>query len=179
MTSSTVKLTIAIDPTLDDEERELTIRQLYRQLDKLDEVETLDRISNLDFPYASESIGQPKLAVSTIIGVLTADISKSSVLQVLKLVGRQIGGHKIEVDVEYNGKKIKLVVDHRDDFDTTIQGVRALMAEGDRAPVDQDLGGAVSAGDRDQATLPSTPVLSSDHSQPHSIWEKPCEKSPS
>ena len=67
---SNVKLTIAFDdPELDSEEREEQAQNLLAQMKDLDEVETLDRVLDLNPPQGNKSIG------AILSGMLTAEVS--------------------------------------------------------------------------------------------------------
>lgn len=111
-------LTLAItDPRLDDEERERMAQTLYRQLHDADgELGQVRR-------ERVAALSGAKSATTTIIGVLTAVLSTASLKAFFSYLTERLRGHEVTLEMEVNGRKIKIAAKSASD----------LMAAGDTA----------------------------------------------
>ena len=89
-------------PDLDSEELEAQAQSLLAQMRALDEIETVNRILDPNPPAGNKSMG------GILVGLLTAQVSKENALKLLSFLGERLGNKPIELEVEANGKKLKV-----------------------------------------------------------------------
>jgi len=101
--TSNVKLTIAFnDPDLDSEELEEQAQNLLAQMRDVDEIETVDRVLDPNPPVGNKAVG------AILVGLLTAQVNKENAQKVMGFLGDRLGNKAIELEVEANGKKLKV-----------------------------------------------------------------------
>ncbi len=89
---SNVKLQIAfIDPELGAEEREEEAQQLLSYLQKLDEVEQVDRVLDPNPPEGNKSLG------GFLVGMLTAQAKPKKIKALMGFLGDRLGAKPIEM----------------------------------------------------------------------------------
>lgn len=99
----TVQFTFAVnDPELDDEERQEIARKLLHQLRKLDEVEKVDRVEDLN-PEAGAKPG-----FATLVGFLTAEVNAKNIKAFLSFLGDRLGDKLIVVRVKVGEKEVEI-----------------------------------------------------------------------
>jgi hypothetical protein len=99
-TNSNIRLTIAFtDPELDPDERDEQAQQLITELRQIDEVETVDRVVDLNPPEGNKAIG------GFLVGLLRAEVSVANAKKLMGFLGDRLGNKPIELSVEGNGKK--------------------------------------------------------------------------
>lgn len=123
MTSvSNFKLTINLnDPDLEPEEQEEQTQRLLQELQTMDEVETVERLRDLNPPEGNKSFG------GFLIGLLTAEVNKANATQVLRFMGDRFGGKPIELEVEANGKKLKVTAHSREELEAAIKAAQDFV----------------------------------------------------
>ena len=121
--TSTIKLTIAFnDPALDREELEEQAQNLLAQLSDLEDVET-DRVLDLNPPPGNKAVG------AALIGILTAQVNKENAQKLMKFLGDRLGNKTIELEVEANGKKLKVKASSREELEAAIAAAQKFVAE--------------------------------------------------
>jgi hypothetical protein len=121
MTSETVKLTLNFnDPALDDEDRDEEAQKLLHQLRDLEEVE-VNRAVDLHPPAGNKSIG------ALLIGVLTAELNVENCRKVLGFLGDRLGGQPIELEVEANGRKLKVSAHSREELEAAMKAAQEFV----------------------------------------------------
>lgn len=124
MTSDNIKFTINFsDLTLDDEERDEEVENLLYQLHDLDEVEA-NRIVDPHPPAGNKSLG------ALLVGVLTAEVNVANCKKVLGFLGDRLGGKPIELEVEANGRKLKVTAHSREELEAAIKAAQDFIAVG-------------------------------------------------
>ena len=124
MTSDNIKFTINFsDPILDDEERDEEVENLLYQLHDLDEVEA-NRIVDPHPPAGNKSLG------ALLVGVLTAEVNVANCKKVLGFLGDRLGGKPIELEVEANGRKLKVTAHSREELEAAIKAAQDFIAVG-------------------------------------------------
>lgn len=102
-TNPNIKFTIAFnDPDLDSEELEEQAQNLLTQMRDLDEIETVDRVLDPNPPAGNKAVG------AILVGLLTAQVNKENAQKLLGFLGDRLGNKPIELEVEFNGKKLKV-----------------------------------------------------------------------
>ncbi len=124
MTSDNIKFTINFsDLTLDDEERDEEVENLLYQLHDLDEVEA-NRIVDPHPPAGNKSLG------ALLVGVLTAEVNIANCKKVLGFLGDRLGGKPIELEVEANGRKLKVTAHSREELEAAMKAAQDFIAVG-------------------------------------------------
>ena len=121
MTShSNLKFTITFnDPDLDAEERDEQAQQLMSELKQMDEVETVDRVLDPNPPEGNKAIG------GFLVGLLMAEVNVANAKNLMGFLGDRLSGKTIELEVEGNGKKLKVKASSREEL-------KAAIAEAER-----------------------------------------------
>jgi len=121
--TSNVKLTIAFnDPDLDSEELEEQAQNLLAQMRDLDEIETVDRVLDPNPPVGNKAVG------AILVGLLTAQVNKENAQKVMGFLGDRLGNKAIELEVEANGKKLKVKASSREELEAAIEAAQRFAA---------------------------------------------------
>jgi hypothetical protein len=124
MTTETVKFTIHFtDPELDDEDRESQAQNLLHQLKDMDDVES-DRVADPNPPEGNKSVG------ALLVGILTAEVNADNCKKVLGFLGDRLGGKPIELEVEANGRKLKVKAHSREELDAAMKAAQEFVNVG-------------------------------------------------
>lgn len=119
---SNVKLTIALEnPDLDTEEQEKETRNLLREIRDLD-VESAELVAVTEIPEGSKALG------GFLLGVLQAEVSFANFKKVLGFVGDRLGNKTIEMEVEANGKKLKVKASSQQELMSAIAAAQNFVA---------------------------------------------------
>jgi hypothetical protein len=120
---SNIKLTIAFnDPELDSEELEAQAQSLLAQMRDLDEIEKVDRVLDPNPPAGNKSVG------AILVGLLTAEVSSANVKKLLGFLGDRLGNKSIELEVEANGKKLKVKASSQAELMVAIEAAQKFIA---------------------------------------------------
>jgi len=123
MTASSVKLTITFnDPELDSDELEAQAQNLLDQMRDLDDVETVDRVLDPNPPVGNKAVG------AILVGLLTARVNKENAQKVIGFLGDRLGNKAIELEVEANGKKLKVKASSREELMAAIEAAQKFAA---------------------------------------------------
>jgi hypothetical protein len=121
--NSSVKFTIALnDPNLDSDELEAQAQSLLAQMRDLDEIETVDRVLDPNPPAGNKAMG------GILVGLLTAQVSKENALKLLGFLGDRLGNKPIELEVEDNGKKLKVKASSQTELTAAIEAAQKFLA---------------------------------------------------
>ncbi|MEH2280343.1 MAG: hypothetical protein V7K90_03205 [Nostoc sp.] len=119
---SNVKLTIALsNPDLDAEEQERETRNLLREIRDLD-VESAELVAVTEIPKGAMSVG------GFLVGVLQTEVSLANFKKLLGFLGDRLGGKSIELEVEANGKKLKVKASSREELTAAIEQAQKFIA---------------------------------------------------
>ena len=123
MTEKHFKLTIGFnDPNLDKEELEQEAERLLGLLKEMDEVESVSRVYDPHLPEGSKSVG------GFIVGLLTAEVSVENCKRLLGFLGDRLGGKPIELEVEVEGKKLKVTAYSKEELTVAVQAAQDFVA---------------------------------------------------
>ncbi len=121
---SNVKLTIALsNPDLDPEEQERETRNLLREVRELD-VENAELVAVTEIPEGSKALG------GFLLGVLQAEVSLANFKKLLGFLGDRLGGKPIELEVEANGKKLKITASSQAELTAALEAAERFVAGG-------------------------------------------------
>ncbi len=100
---SNVKLTISLDDSdLDAEELNKLTRNLLKQIKDSGEVEDANLVTVEEAPERTKAFG------GFLLGMLTAEVNPANFKRLLGFIGDRLGNKAIELEVEANGKKLKV-----------------------------------------------------------------------
>ncbi|MBD2518550.1 hypothetical protein H6G93_26985 [Nostoc sp. FACHB-973] len=121
---SNVKLTIALsNPDLDPEEQERETRNLLREVRDLD-VENAELVAVTEIPEGSKALG------GFLLGVLQAEVSLANFKKLLGFLGDRLGGKPIELEVEANGKKLKITASSQAELTAALEAAERFVDRG-------------------------------------------------
>jgi hypothetical protein len=124
MISENIKFTINFNSAdLDDEERDEEAQNLLHQLQDLDEVEA-NRMIDPNPPEGNKSIG------ALLVGILTAEVNVDNCKKVLGFLGDRLGGKPIELEVEANGRKLKVTAHSREELEAAMKAAQDFVEVG-------------------------------------------------
>jgi hypothetical protein len=119
---STIQLTVTFnDPDLDPEDREEEAQRLARQLSDFDEVETVKRVVDPHPPAGNKSVG------GFLVGILTTKIDSDGAKKVLGFLNERLMNKSIELEVEANGRRLKVVARSRLELEAAIQAAQKFI----------------------------------------------------
>lgn len=109
----TVQFTFAVnDPNLEDEERQEIARKLLQDLRKLDEVEKV----NLTKDLAQEEGARVVPLLSTLVGVLTAEVNLKNIQKVLGFIGDRLGDKPMIIKVKVGDQEVEIEAKSRQEL---------------------------------------------------------------
>ena len=120
---STVNITLAfVDPELDAEEREEQAQRFMAELRQLeDAVESVAPVVDPHPPAGNKSLG------AFLPGWLMAEVTVENAVKVLGVISDRLGGKPIEMELEGNGKKLKVSAANVEDLQAAIQSAKAFL----------------------------------------------------
>lgn len=120
--SAPIKVTINFnDPELDEDERETEVQKLLPQIRALDEVEDVSRVVDPAPPEASKGFG-------FLLGLLQAEVSVENFKALTGFLGDRLSGKSIEMEVEGNGKRLKVTASSQTELTAAIQAAQEFIA---------------------------------------------------
>lgn len=120
--ASNVKLTIAFnDPDLDAEEKDEQVQKLLTQMKELDEVEAVNRVLDPNPPEGNKALG------GILVGLLTAEVSPANIKALFGFLGDRLGNKPIELEVEANGKKLKVKASSQAELEAAIEAAQKFV----------------------------------------------------
>jgi hypothetical protein len=118
-----IKLTIGFsDLSLDLEERDKESLRLISELREIDEVEKVERVPDAEMPAMSKAFG------GFLVGLLTAEVNPKNIKSVFRFLGDRLGGKSIELEVEANGKKLKVSASSREELEAAVQAAQNFIS---------------------------------------------------
>ena len=120
---SNVKFTIAFnDPNLDSDELEAQAQNLLAQMRDLDEIETVDRVLDPNPPKGNKAIG------GMLVGLLTAQVNLANAQKLMGFLGDRLVNKQIELEIEANGKKLKVKASSQAELEAAIAAAQKFVA---------------------------------------------------
>jgi hypothetical protein len=119
---SNVKLTIALsNPSLDADEQERETRNLLREIRDLD-VESAELVAVAQTPPGAKVFG------AFLLGVLQTEVSIANFKKLLGFLGDRLGNKPIELEVEANGKKLKIKASSQEELTAALEAAQRFVA---------------------------------------------------
>lgn len=121
---SNIKLIIALkDPDLEPEELEERTRNLVREMEDVG-VEHAALVAVEEIPEGAKAFG------GFLLGLLQAEVSVANIKRVLGFVSNRLGSQPIELEVEANGKKLKVKASSQQELQAAIEAAQQFVAAG-------------------------------------------------
>jgi hypothetical protein len=122
---SNIKLTIGFnDLSLDPEERDRESLRLMSELKDIDEVEEVNRVPDGEIPAMSKAFG------GFLVGLLTAEVNPKNIKSVFRFLSDRLGGKSIELEVEANGRRLKVSAGNREELAAAVQAAQDFISVG-------------------------------------------------
>jgi hypothetical protein len=120
---SNVGLTINFnDPEVDPEDRDMEVQRLWSFMREIDEVESINRVLDPNPPEGSKALG------GFLVGMLTAQVNAANLKTLFAFLSDRLGGKPIELEIENNGKKLKVKASSREELEAAIQAAQNFIS---------------------------------------------------
>ena len=117
-----LKLTINFnDPDLSPEERDEQAQRFLAELKDMDEVETANRVLDPNPPEGNKALG------GFLIGMLTAEVNAANAKAAFGYLRDRLSGKPIELEVEANGKKLKVSAHSQAELEAAIKAAQDFI----------------------------------------------------
>jgi len=121
-TDSNVKFTIAFnDPDLDAEELDEQAHNLMSELRDMDEIE-VDRVLDPNPPEGNKAVG------GFLVGLLMAEVNVGNAKKLMGFLGDRLSGKPIEMEVEANGRKLKVTASSQEELMAAIEAAQKFVS---------------------------------------------------
>ena len=122
-TASNIQIRLDLrDLGLDDEPLEQFTQSLRREMLDFDEVDDVKRILDPNPPKGNKALG------AVLVGLLTAEINSNSAKALFGFLGDRLRGKPITMEVEANGKKLKVTASSQQEFAAAVQAAQQFVA---------------------------------------------------
>ncbi|MFD3003511.1 hypothetical protein ACFS7Z_24345 [Pontibacter toksunensis] len=122
MKGSNVMLTIRFeDPELEPEEWDKQAQWLMAELKEIDEVETVSRVIDTSPPLGNKSIG------GFLAGLLITQFNVENFKRLISYLKDRLVGKPIELEVEADGRKLKLKAYSRQELDYALKAAQDFV----------------------------------------------------
>jgi hypothetical protein len=122
ITIPSVQLTINFsDPSLEADERDEEVRLLIADLREIEDVNVVERVVDPNPPEGNKSLG------GFLVGLLTAEVNINNAKRLLSFLGNRLSGKTIEMEVEVNGKKLKVKASSQVELVAAIQAAKDFI----------------------------------------------------
>jgi hypothetical protein len=120
--TANIKLTIAfIDTDLDAEEKDIEVRRLLDQMQDLEEIETVNQVLDPHPPEGNKALG------GFLVGLLTAEVNPANAKKLFEFLSHRLAGKPIELEVEANGRKLKIKANSQTDMLAAIAAAQKFI----------------------------------------------------
>jgi hypothetical protein len=122
-TTSDIQITIDLrNPDLDDEALEKFTQSLRCEMLDLDEVKDVKQIFDPNPPAGNKALG------AVLVGLLTAEVNAKNVKTLFGFLSDRLGNRPISMEVEANGKKLKIQASSQQELLAAIQAAQQFIA---------------------------------------------------
>jgi hypothetical protein len=116
-----IKLTIAFKD-LEADEMDDEVKQLLNRMEEREDVESVTRVINPNPPECSKTVA------GFLPGLLSAEVNIANAKRLMTFLGDRLIGKVIEIEVEANGKKLKVKASSREELMAAIQAAQDFVA---------------------------------------------------
>jgi hypothetical protein len=121
---SNIQVTITLqDSNLEDEQLQAEVENLLEQLREINEVEYAELVTVESPPKGSKALG------GFLLGVLTTEINSANIKALMGFLSERLLGKTIEMEVEANGKKLKVKASNQAELMAAIQAAQDFVAK--------------------------------------------------
>jgi hypothetical protein len=110
------------DSNLSTDERDDEAQRLLNELKNMDEIESIDRVLDPNPPEGNKAIG------AWLAGILMAEVNITNAKAVLGYLGNRLGGKPIELELEANGRKLKVKAHSQEELTAAIEAAKNFIA---------------------------------------------------
>jgi hypothetical protein len=110
------------DLNLNTDERDGEAQRLLDELRDMDEVQSVKRVDDPNPPEGNKAVG------AWLAGILMAEVNPANAKAVFGYLGDRLGGKPIELEVEANGKKLKVKAHSREELTAAIEAAQKFVA---------------------------------------------------
>lgn len=122
-TTSDIQITLDLrNPQLDDEALEKLTQSLRREMLDLEEVKDVKRVLDPNPPAGNKSLG------AVLVGLLTAEVNVKNIKTLFGFLSDRLGGKAITMEVEANGRKLKVTASSQQELLVAIQAAQEFVA---------------------------------------------------
>lgn len=109
-------------PDLDADERDGEVQKFLSQVRQLDEILHSDRVLDPHPPEGNKALG------GFLPGLLLMDVNAANVQKLFQFLGDRLSGKTIEMEVEANGKKLKVKASSQAELMAAITAAQQFVA---------------------------------------------------
>ena len=109
------------DSNVTADERDAQALRFMAELREMDEVETVSRVLDPNPPEGNKTLG------GFLVGLLSAEVSLENSKRLLRFIGDRLGGKPIELEVEANGRRLKVKASSREELEAAIQAAQDFI----------------------------------------------------
>jgi hypothetical protein len=121
---SDVQVTITLqDSNLEDEQLQAEVENLLEQVKEINEVEYAELVTVENPPKGSKTLG------GFLLGVLTTEINSANIKALMGFLSERLLGKTIEMEVEANGKKLRVKASNQAELMAAIQAAQDFVAK--------------------------------------------------
>ncbi|PHJ67523.1 hypothetical protein VF14_05285 [Nostoc linckia z18] len=121
---SNVRLTFNFnDPNLEPGEQDEQVQWFITELKEMDEIENVARVYDPNPPEGNKALG------GFLLGMLTAEFNIENTKKLFSFLGDRLGGKSIQLEVEANGKKLKVSAHSREELELAIKAAQEFIAD--------------------------------------------------
>lgn len=119
--SPAVALTLAlIDQELEDDRRDQQVQYLVEELRRMD-IDSARRVLDPEPPAGNKALG------GFLVGLLTAEVSLENIQHVFQFLSDRLAGKAIALEVEANGKRLKVTASSPAELAEAIQAAQDFI----------------------------------------------------
>jgi hypothetical protein len=97
-------------------------RMLLNQMKDLEEIETVNQVLDPNPPEGNKTLG------GFLVGLLTAEVNPGNAKKLFEFLSHRLSGKPIELEVEANGRKLKVKANSQADMVAAIEAVQKFIA---------------------------------------------------
>ncbi|MEH2279976.1 MAG: hypothetical protein V7K90_01330 [Nostoc sp.] len=121
---SNVRLTFNFnDLNLEPTEQDEQVQWFIAELKEMDEIENVARVHDPNPPEGNKALG------AFLVGMLTAEFNIDNTKKLFRFLGDRLGGKSIQLEVEANGKKLKVSAHSREELELAIKAAQEFIAD--------------------------------------------------
>ncbi len=109
------------DPALDPDGQDEEVQRLMTDLREIEDVKKVERVRDPNPPDGNKALG------GFLVGLLSAEINTSNAKRLLGFLGDRLSGKTIEMEVEADGKKLKVKASSQVELEAAIQAAKDFI----------------------------------------------------